>query len=77
MKFQIGDRVVIKMPEGSKDMRAGFNGHVGTVFYINALGQFHVGINENCAIVMSGNHLKLAEDDEDIETTDILNIFSE
>jgi len=75
MKFQIGDRVVIKMPEGSKDMRAGFNGHVGTVVYINALGQFHVGINEVCAIVMSGKHLELAEDDEDIEAVDLSGII--
>lgn len=75
MKFQIGDRVVIKMPDGSKDIRAGFNGHVGTVVYINALGQFHVGINENCAIVMSGKHLELAEDDEDIEAVDLSGII--
>ena len=77
MKFQIGDRVVIKMPKESKDIRAGFNGHVGTIVCINPLGQFHVGISENCAIVMSGRYLELAEDDEDIEITDILNIFSE
>ena len=75
MKFQIGDRVVIKMPEGSKDMRAGFNGHVGTVVCINALGQFHVSISENCAIVMSGKHLELAEDDEDIEAVDLSGII--
>lgn len=75
MKFQIGDRVVIKMPKGSKDIRAGFNGHIGTVVYINPLGQFHVGINENCAIVMSGKHLEFAEDDEDIEAVNLSGII--
>lgn len=75
MKFQIGDRVVVRMPKESKDIRAGFNGRIGTVIYINALGQFHVGINENCAIVMSGKHLELAEDDEDIEAVDLYEVL--
>ena len=75
MKFQIGDRVVIKMPKESKDIRAGFNGHIGTVIYINPIGQFHVGINDNCAIVMSGKHLELAEDDEDIEAIDLYEVL--
>ena len=71
LKFQIGDRVVVKMPKGSKDIRAGFNGHVGTVVYINPLGQFHVGINESCAIVMPSKYLEFAEDNEDIEAVDL------
>lgn len=75
MKFQIGDRVKIKIPAELKDKRACFNGHVGTVVYIDALGRFHVSINDTVAIVMSGGRLELAEDDEDIEITDILNIF--
>lgn len=75
MKFQIGDRVKIKTPKELKDKRAGFNGHIGTVVYIDALGRFHVGINDAVAIVMSGKHLEFAEDDEDIEAVNLSGII--